>query len=110
MFDDSTEGTALMQILGCVCLQEAVDPIVAMLDDVVTELSRDGSERFFGLGACLSDRTTVDGAIGHVPFYLRPQKFDRLHLRAERRRIHQRVPCVVHQLLYHGLVVVRMFE
>ena len=104
MLDDSCEGAALLQILGCISLQEVIDPVVAVLHDAVAKELSDLLETVLGLLARLSQRAVVRRASGHVALHLGPQQLDRLHLRTEGRRIDQRMTGVAQQLLHHGAV------
>src|SRR4051812_18418846 len=65
MLDDSSESTALLQVLSCFCLQPTVDPVVAVSDDAVAEGARDLLEALLGLLARLGHTAVVCGAIGH---------------------------------------------
>ena len=107
--DDTSQRTALFEVFSCIGAKERVDPIVTVLDNVVAEHLVDMLECFFGLLACLSLRTIVRGTIGDVSLHFRPQKFDRLYLRAEWRRVNERVPDIIEQLLDDGAIVIGKF-
>ncbi len=99
----------MLQVAGLLGGEEAINPVMAMLDDVENETVRHSSEAFFGLRASFGRRALVVAAIRHVALHFCPQQLDRLHLRTEWRRVDERVAFVAHELLDHGAVVVWMF-
>ena len=59
MFDHASQRAALLQILGGVGGEKAVDPVMAVLDDAVAEQLGNLLESLFGLLACLGQRAIV---------------------------------------------------
>ena len=106
--DDASQSTTLFEVLRCISLEERVDPIVTVLDDAIAIHLRDLLESFFRLLTRFRDGTIVSCTIGDVSLHLRPEKFDRLHLRTEGRSVDQRVTSIIEQLLNDCTIVVWM--
>src|SRR5690348_4757120 len=73
VFDDTSQRAALLQILSGIGGEESVDPVVAVLDDVVAEHGSDPLECLLCLLACIGDGAFVCGMVRHVALDVRPE-------------------------------------
>ena len=106
--ENRKEGKQRSVTFGRSCLEEGINPVVAVLDNAIAKHLRDLLESLLGLFTRLSDGTIVGSAIGDISLHLRPKEFDRLNLRTEWRCVDQRMTGIIEQLLDDCTIVVWM--